>query len=79
MRETAKTDLYLRVLPLEVCYRNKNIYGIGEKREIQKYKKIRLLFSAIICDELSFISLVSLPQPLSKLNLAPAVAIILQV
>ena len=29
------------------------------------------MFSAIICDELSFISLVSLPQPLSKLNLAP--------
>ncbi|WP_394969961.1 hypothetical protein, partial [Scardovia wiggsiae] len=71
--------LYLRVLPLEVCYRNKNIYGIGEKREIQKYKKIRLLFLLLSAMSCLFISLVSLPQPLSKLNLAPAVAIILQV
>lgn len=79
MRETAKTDLYLRVLPLEVCYRNKNIYGIGGKKRNTKIQEDQAIVSAIICDELSFISLVSLPQPLSKLNLAPAVAIILQV
>lgn len=54
MRETAKTDLYLRVLPLEVCYRNKNIYGIGGKKRNTKIQEDQAIVSAIICDELSF-------------------------